>query len=138
MGEDSAAANGTQFASFAKLDYRWGGAPQGVLALDGNRLIFVEGVGGDVPLDTTLDECEISFPRRMFGFGFLIRKDGKKYGVSFQKRRRRTRSRDNPPRARPGRGPPRGGMRRCGVRIAPEERARRGRAARPLVERGRA
>jgi hypothetical protein len=50
-----------QFASLAKVKSGWGYPSQGVLALDGNRLVFVNG-NGSVELDTTLDQCKIWFP----------------------------------------------------------------------------
>ena len=72
--------------SFArvKATNEWGGAPTGVLALDGERLVFV--VPPDrVKLDTTLDQCEFSFSKWMMGQGFVIKTPDKKYSVGFAK-----------------------------------------------------
>jgi hypothetical protein len=75
-----------QFATPARVKGtgEWGAAPQGVLALDGDRLVFVE-APDKIKLDTTLDECEFSFSKWMMGQGFTIKTGGKKYGVGFAK-----------------------------------------------------
>jgi hypothetical protein len=75
-----------QHVTFArvKATNEWGGAPMGVLALDGERLVFV--VPPDkIKLDTTLDQCEFSFAKWMMGQGFVIKTLDKKYSVGFAK-----------------------------------------------------
>ena len=55
-----------------KSTNEWGGAPTGVLALDGDRLVFVT-PPDRIKLDTTLDQCEFSFAKWMMGQGFRHR-----------------------------------------------------------------
>jgi len=77
---------GKQFATPARVKGtgEWGGAPQGVLALDGSRLLFVV-PPDNVKLDTTIDECEFSFSKWLMGQGFMIKTLEKKYSVGFAK-----------------------------------------------------
>jgi hypothetical protein len=79
-------SNGKQFATPARVKStkEWGGAPQGVLGLDGRRIVFV--VPPDrVKLDSTIDECEFQFSKWMMGQGFVIKTPEKKYSVGFAK-----------------------------------------------------
>jgi hypothetical protein len=76
--------NQRQFASLAKVKSGWGYPPQGVLVLDGDRLVFIKG-DGTVDLDATLDRCKIWFPWYTMGTGFMMQVDRTKYSASFNK-----------------------------------------------------